>query len=195
MTPNQSPAPTEKATMPVNQATPATTPTVGTVSSDRFGQVLKRRAQLVEETASRIGTTRERIPDLGGRRLKLSVRGEIPGHTMYWANDDQGAIEELLMEGFEFVSRGEIELSSHVIADLDVTDRVSRYVGTAQDGSPMRAYLLKATDELWARFQKGAQAQAQEWEDSVRKKRDRLGDGQYIPQTTGGPRVDSNTAV
>jgi hypothetical protein len=118
---------------------------------DRFAGVLKARAAAIAKRDSqrKDGAVREREPDLGGQRLKLSVHGTIPGHHLYWENDEAGKIEELLYQGFDFVAPGEVRRGSELVSDMDLSNRISRYVGKNEDGSPLRAYLLKCPDEIW----------------------------------------------
>ena len=118
-------------------------------TAERTSPVVRRGSQRKEEV-------RERPANFGGPRMKMAVYGSIPGYHLYWENDDEGAIEQLLYEGFSFVRPDEVGMQSAtmskkaIVADSDVTDRVSRYVGSKADGSPLRAYLLKCTDDVWA---------------------------------------------
>lgn len=101
--------------------------------------------------------------------MKLNVFGSIPGYHLYWCNDEDAAIEQLLAEGFEFVQPAEVKMESALVVDKDLDNRLSKYVGTRADGSPLRAYLLKATEELWQDFQDGNQAQADDWDEAIRQ--------------------------
>lgn len=99
---------------------------------------------------------RRRRTNLGGASLKLEVHGSISGYHLYWENDDGHRLELLLSEGFEFVKPEEVNMartSTRIVSDDDVTDRVSKYVGTTDDGKPMRAYLMKCPDEVWEDIQ------------------------------------------
>lgn len=120
---------------------------------------------------------RERPANFGGPRLKLSVIGEIPGYHLYWENDENGAIEQLLYEGFSFVEPKEVRMQSHIVADADVADRVSRYVGQKADGSPLRAYLMKCPDEIWAERESSRLAQADAWDTAIRTGQQAKGEG------------------
>ena len=104
------------------------------------------------QSPQRDKSERERANTLGGIALQMYVHGEIPGYHLYWENDENGAIEQLLMEGFDFVTQDELyEQKAKVVPDLDITSCVSRYVkGMRVDGQPLRAYLMKCTDEVWA---------------------------------------------
>lgn len=125
---------------------------------------------------------RERSAYTGGMKLKLKVFGDIPGYHMFWENDQDAAIEQLLEYGFEFVSKSEVTMNSHIVADDSVDSRVSKYVGSKQDGSPLRAYLMKVTNEIWDEIQQVNQAQADEWEDGIRRGATSDVENRYIPK-------------
>lgn len=126
-------------------------------------------ARVARTNSEREVAPRERTNTLGGleARLKLAVRGEIDGHVLYWENDQNGAIEELLYEGFEFVKPSEIALTSHVVKDADLIDRVSRFVGRQEDGTPLRAFLMKCPEEIWDERTQRREAQADDWDEAI----------------------------
>jgi hypothetical protein len=151
---------------------------------DRFTRAKQSREAAIARDAERQknGAVRERTPDLGGPQLKLSVIGEVPGHHMYWENDEDGKIEQLLYEGFDFVSPDEVRRGSDLVADMDLTNRISRYVGRHQDGSPLRAYLMKCPDEIWEQRQTRSQRQVNDWDEQIRNGRMKPQEGQYLPK-------------
>lgn len=144
---------------------------------ERFQAALATRRD-----SQRPAATRERGKNFGGPRLKLSVIGEIPGYHLYWENDDEGAIEQLLYSGFDFVEPSEVGMTRHIVSDADTANRVSRYVGVKSDGSPMRAYLMKCTDELWAEHRADRHAQADTWDASIRQGQVGPDSGRYRPK-------------
>lgn len=115
---------------------------------------------------------RTRAPVSGGPRLKLSVHGNIPGYHLFWENDQDAAIEQLLGEGFDFATAEEVNMVSRtsmkIVADADVDSRVSKYVGVKADGTPLRAYLLKCPDDIWEERSKSIMAQADHWDSAIR---------------------------
>jgi len=127
----------------------------------RIPPVVRRESDRNEAPRAR------RQANLGGARLKLAVHGEIPGHKMYWCNDDNNELELHLEEGFSFVMQSEVGLNRGVVQDKDVDNRVSKYVGTKQNGDPMRAYLLKCPQEIWDDIQAASQDQANEWDSAI----------------------------
>lgn len=160
--------------------------TLEATANDRFAQAKARREAsqaIAKRDSDRQGAKREREPDLGGQRLKLSVSGEITGHHMYWENDEDGKIEQLLFEGFDFVAPGEVHRASDLVADMDLANRISRYVGRREDGSPLRAYLLKCPNEIWEARKAREQSQANEWDEQIRNGRMKpQSSTEYVPQ-------------
>jgi hypothetical protein len=110
---------------------------------------------------------RVRPGNLGGARLKLQVFGDIPGFHLFWANDQDAEVEQLLSEGFEFVRPDEVSMNSWIVEDKDVAGKVSKYVGKAADGSQLRAYLLKCPDELWEERQAYGQSEASDRDQAI----------------------------
>ena len=168
-------------------------------ANDRFAQARQRREAAISvrnsNDRSRQGAVRERTPDLGGPQLKLSVRGEVPGHHLYWENDEDGKIEQLLFDGFDFVTPDEVQRASDLVADMDLANRISRYVGRQQDGSPLRAYLLKCPQQLWDDRKAASQKQVDEWDQQIRNGRMKPQDNsQYTPVGTTN-RLETNARV
>lgn len=119
---------------------------------------------------------RGRPENLGGPRLKLNVGFEIPGHKLQWTNDEDGGIERLLSEGFDFVLRSEVASSdklkafrSAVVEGRDVDDRFSKYVGARRDGSALMAYLMKCSEDTWDEREAQRQQQADNWDAQIRR--------------------------
>jgi hypothetical protein len=141
----------------------------------------------IARDAERKEAPRTRPADFGGPRLKLSVPYQIPGMHLFFENDDDnGAIEQLLHEGFTFVTRDEVGLgrgvATSVVADDDVTERVSRFVGKKADGTAMRAYLLKCPDDLWADRTSYRDQDADAREESIIAEQREPSSGRYLPQ-------------
>lgn len=141
-------------------------------------------AAAVRRESDRAATTapRERPKNFGGPRLKLDVIGEIPGYHLYWENDENGQIEQLLHEGFELVTPAEVKMQSHIVADADLSDRVSRYVGQKADGSPLRAFLMKCHDDLWKERESYRYQDADAKDRQIREGTVQHGEGRYKPK-------------
>jgi len=122
------------------------------------------RRQAAEAAATRNNGERERTSaarhrrtNLGGAQLKLEVGvASLPGYHLYWENDVDARLERLLSNGFEFVTPAEAgmqQVTTRVVVDSDVDNRVSKFVGTTDDSKPMRAYLMKCPLDLWEDIQ------------------------------------------
>lgn len=148
------------------------------------------KAATVRRDSDRPQAQRQRPANLGGPRLKLSVQGDIPGYHLYWENDTNGQIEQLLDEGFELVTQSDLQkpdgspVRSHIVADADVADRISRYVGAKEDGSPLRAVLLKIPEDLWAEREGYRHAEADSREQDIRNGAIEPDKARYAPKGT-----------
>lgn len=78
-----------------------------------------------------------RVP-LGGARFKLSFP-QRPGFARYWFNDRGGRIQDAIRAGYAHV---EEEIDERLV-------KVSRRVGTQEDGSPMAGYLMEIRQEFY----------------------------------------------
>lgn len=159
---------------------------------ERFDVAVKSAS--IRREADRKSPTRERTEDLGGAKLRLSVNGSVEGYHLYWENDEDGAIERLLHEGFDFVSQAEVNMEKAVVGDADLGDRISRYVGRLSDGSPQRAYLLKCPDEIWKKRVDARYAEADSRERDIRTRGANTREGQYVPQG-GGANLQTNSRI
>jgi hypothetical protein len=140
--------------------------------------------------SERTEAPRQRDSNFGGPRLKLSVAGRIDGFHLYWENDDDGAIEQLLTEGFSFADPKEVKMQSHIVADADVASRVSRFVGKKADGSPLRAFLLKCPDEVWSDREAHRLEQADAWDTAIKAGKIQPDQNRYVPNGRG-PSLDT----
>lgn len=133
----------------------------------------RKHGQVVRRESDREGAQRSRPDQFGGMRLQMSVNGELPGYHLYWENDENGAIEQLLAEGFDFVTQTELNTrkANAVVEDLDISSVVSRFVkGQKVDGSPLRAYLMKCPDDIWREREQARYDQADAWDADIRQK-------------------------
>jgi hypothetical protein len=100
-------------------------------------------------------TRRERTP-FSASRKRLEVRYtekdfEKQWHV-HWFNDQDGRPERALDAGYEFVKPEEVrgigdrEVHS---GNTDLNSKVSRVVGRAEGGQPIRAYLMKLPLDLY----------------------------------------------
>lgn len=137
--------------------------------SDRSRLIAARRHGQQTRSDSAV---RERPSDLGGLRLQLDLNGlRIPGYHLYWANDEDGYIERLLMEGFDFVTQDELYSGeAKVVPDLDISSCVSKFVkGTRSDGQALRAYVMKISEDQWAEREAVRHAAADKRDREIRR--------------------------
>lgn len=149
-------------------------------------------AAVVRREDDRKELPRTRQAHTGGLKLKLAVTGQIDGHHLFWCNDQDAEIEQLLEDGWGFVERSEVQKVQGVVADADLDNRMSKYVGTKDDGSPLRAYLMKCRNELWAEIQQDNQVQADEWDSAILRGATEPDTHRYIPKGFE-PKITSGT--
>ena len=110
-------------------------------------------ANSAEQKLEAAAAQRTRIP-MSIPRTKMSTP-DIPGFHCHWINDYTGRIMQAQQAGYSFVSQKEAVLVSPDIAGTqlgagtDLGSRVSIVVGGAEDGSPLRAYLMKLPLEFY----------------------------------------------
>lgn len=131
----------------------------------------RRQGRSLRESREDGTAPRERENDLGGLTLQLHVHGEIPGHKLAWANDEDGGIEHRLHQGFDFVTQDELYArQAKIVPDEEISSVISRFVkGTRSDGQALRAYLLKCPDELWAEIESRRYRAADKWDADIRR--------------------------
>jgi hypothetical protein len=131
----------------------------------------RRHGRSVREERKDGEAPREREVNLGGLTLQLHVHGSIPGYKLVWENDDNGAIENRLHQGFDFVLQSELnERSAKMVPDEEISSVISRFVkGTRNDGQALRAYLLKLPEEQWAELENQRYVAADEWDRAIRQ--------------------------
>lgn len=76
----------------------------------------------------------------------------LPGFVPRWFNDEENRLPRAQDAGWEFVSPSEFSTfrpSQHVAPNSDLGSRISVFCGTDEQGTPIRAYLMKITKEFW----------------------------------------------
>jgi len=133
---------------------------------------------------------KKRTP-IGTFRAKLAIDPDLfPKHHIRWMNDELNRISNALQGSYEFVSSD--ELGDTDIGERDVTSgstdvgtRVSRIVGTKEDGTPLTAYLMKIPLEYYDEDQADKQRIIEENEAAMfRGEHDDAGEGEsrYVPK-------------
>ena len=137
------------------------------------------RPKLSESRAVR--TTR--VP-LGAPRLKLKVAEADPKKVGRWINDKGGRLEHAIEGGYGFVERGVIVGTPDVIpGNTDPGARVSKVVGTNEDGTPLRAYFMQIDRETYEEDKAAKEEEIQRTEAAIRNGNldGKASDGRYIP--------------
>jgi hypothetical protein len=140
------------------------------VDTNRLLQA-RRQGRSLRESREDGTAPRERENDLGGLSLQLDVRGEIPGYKLAWVNDEDGAVEQRLEMGFDFVVQDELYAKqAKIVPDEEITSVISRFVkGTRNDGQALRAYLLKCPEEQWQEIESRRYRAADKWDADIRR--------------------------
>jgi hypothetical protein len=148
------------------------------VDTNRLLQA-RRQGRSLRESREDGTAPRERENDLGGLSLQLDVRGEIPGYKLAWVNDEDGAVEQRLEMGFDFVVQDELYAKqAKIVPDEEITSVISRFVkGTRNDGQALRAYLLKCPEEQWQEIESRRYRAADKWDADIRRQAEDPGQG------------------
>jgi len=86
-----------------------------------------------------------------GQRLKLEVLGKQEGFHYVWMNDENNKITLAQQGGYDFVHIDEVELGFNNVTprNSDEGTRIKTLVGTATNGEPLFAYLMKIKNEYY----------------------------------------------
>lgn len=125
----------------------------------------------------------KRVP-MGTPSIRLEVP-VVPGYSCRWINDQDDRINRATNGGYEFLLRTDFPnygLTESMPGNTDLGDKVSRIVGTARAGGPLRAYLMKIKQEWFDEDQAAKLGPVMETEKAIRegmvgKKED---DGRYV---------------
>lgn len=136
------------------------------------------------------GRKSNRVP-LGQHRKKMTVdpalkeRLENEGYVLRWINDDlRGRIDGAQQAGYQFVtSNGVEQIGDDGEQNTDPGSRVSMRVGTCEDGSPMRAYLMAIRRDFFEEDQAEKQAHVDQIDEAIKYGRAAPGEQQYIPKS------------
>lgn len=105
---------------------------------------------------------------------KLDVFGvnfekALPGFHLHWFNDDGDRIMRMLVMGFTMVKRTDVAINEKVAPlNQDLGENIAVYVGKKTDGTPMRAFLMKIPEEMYAKRYARAQEHNDKIEEAIR---------------------------
>jgi len=146
----------------------------GTVIADEIGkEAALNPANSGEQKLAEVIATRSRIP-MSAPRAKLATP-EIPGHHTHWLNDYAGRLLQAQQGGYDFVDQSEVVVTSSDLAGSslgvgsDMGSRVSVVVGKNEDGTPLRAYLMKIRNEWFEADQEASQTRVDQMHDAMKQ--------------------------
>lgn len=134
---------------------------------------------------------RKRVP-LGAPRSRLTVP-ERPGYKRRWINDDgKGRLQAAKEGGYTHVEDPDLMAGQDGGGDKP-DSRVSRIVGRAEGGKPLRAFLMEIPSELYKEDQASKQRALDEVDRAIRKGRlvPQGEESRYVPDQGKAIRVQS----
>lgn len=124
----------------------------------------------------------KRVP-LGVPRMKMNAP-QRPGYVRRWVNDDVGRLDAAQQGGYEFVTG---ESTSEGGATDGMGTKISRVVGSRDNGQPITAYLMEIKQEWYDEDQQAKNRKIDENEAAIKVGSDSQGkpgvDGRYIPES------------
>jgi hypothetical protein len=152
---------------------------------------MARLPRKVEEAKNRRDARKKR-GGTGKLRRKLSYP-EREGYHRHWINDQKRKVQDCLDRGYMFVEKeegkhpGDPDVTNEMGQSLD--SRVSTLVGTKEDGTPLRAFLMEIPQEWYDEDRKEMYEQIDAVEKAIEQGEDQYGrpgkDGRYIPRSGG----------
>jgi hypothetical protein len=130
-------------------------------------------ANSAEQKLDAAKRARSRIP-MSVPRAKLHTP-EIPGFHVHWLNDYPGRIIQAMDAGYSFVESDQAVITSNDLAGSpigsgsDLGSRISVVVGKNEDGSPLRAYLMKIPNEYHKEDQQASQDRVDQVHEAMRQ--------------------------
>jgi len=131
---------------------------------------------------------KERVP-LGTLRRKMSIpEGLIPKNKVgRWVNDKSGRLQAAQEGGYDFIDDPLAKIGEGPENQRDnLGTKVSRIVGTKEDGSPLRAYLMAINKSLYDADQREKNKRLDEIDAAIQRGNveGEVGqDGRYIPSS------------
>jgi hypothetical protein len=112
-------------------------------------------------------TTRRRRAKIGEFAMKLGAP-ERPGFVRRWFNDHKNRIAEGEELAYDFVT-------DKGVKSTDPGSRISRIVGSGENGEPLRAYLMETPDEYYQEGLAEKEAKNRQVDDAIAAGRDSTG--------------------
>lgn len=128
---------------------------------------------------------KKRVP-LGSPHRKLSARNVPRGKVARWINDKAGRLQSAQAGGYEFVKDDAVQVGDGAeSSNTDLGSCVSQVVGTHEDGSTMRAYLMMIDKDTYEADQADKQEEIDKVDKAIVEGRlqNTLGAKGYIPDS------------
>lgn len=94
----------------------------------------------------------------------------LEDYHLHWINDERDRCLRMQVLGYTLVSRKEVALNEKVAPlNQDLGENIAVYVGGKEDGSPMRAYLMKIPKELYKKRQSAIEARNKMIDNAIRR--------------------------
>ena len=124
---------------------------------------------------------------LGVPRMKLKTE-QVVGKVRRWINETQDRIGAAQEGGYEFVAQAETGSAGNadIASRHGLDSRISKVVGTNENGEPLRAYLMEIDEDWYKEDQQAKQSKVDSTEEALRRGADERGtpgrDGRYVPR-------------
>jgi hypothetical protein len=130
---------------------------------------------------TREGQGRQRRVPLGAPQQKLTAQIRS-GYVGRWVNDEGGRLQQAEAAGYSFVSQ---DTKTATGSNADPGTRISRIVGSQENGQPLRAYLMEQTEENYAEDQAAKQRQIDAFDEAMKRGQPAgAQDGTYVKQVS-----------
>lgn len=120
-----------------------------------------------EATGAPEPTSRRRRAKIGEFAMKLGAP-ERPGFVRRWFNDNKNRIAEGEELAYDFVT-------DKGVKSTDPGSRISRIVGSGENGEPLRAYLMETPEEYYQEGLAEKEAKNRQVDDAIAAGRDSTG--------------------
>ena len=111
--------------------------------------------------------TRRRRAKIGEFAMKLGAP-ERPGFVRRWFNDNKNRIAEGEELAYDFVT-------DKGVKSTDPSSRISRIVGSGENGEPLRSYLMETPEEFYQEGLAEKEAKNRQVDDAIAAGRDSTG--------------------
>lgn len=161
--------------------------------NDFKGHNLRCKPEEKEEPKSE--KRRKRIP-IGVPRRKMSWDNQDPNYEYRWVKGSHNRLKEFEDGGYEYVHGSASDAGdSDVINETggNLGSKVSKFVGTNEDGTPRKDFLMRVKKEWYIEDQVEKRKYIDELESQIMKGVDSQGSpgvgGRYIPKS-GGTQIE-----